>query len=284
MKHIMITESFAAQRPSYNRFAKIQAEIEACHDSHIRIDVNVQNRFGLTFVFLIGTLPYLAEKYQKTTSIFCNEKSFNLFRKLGFLEKTCLYNKEKDYSTDLKQGMGLITKDEDIFKTVTEITREAPVKMSDALSAIFISKAGEMYNNAREHSEGTVIGAKFFKNQKSMYCFSCYDTGVGIPAKVMSVRKEISNPENAFRWAMIRGNSTASGDVPRGLGLGLLKSFAKANEGTIRICSGNVLYIFGKKHDQPGYVETYHVLEHEFHGTLFEMDIIADNDRRYILG
>ena len=58
----------------------------------------------------------------------------------------------------------------------------------------------------------------------------------------------------------------------------MLKNFANANEGTIRISSGNVLYIY--KNSQ----ENYYELNHTFVGTLFEMDIIADNDRRYILG
>lgn len=284
MKQITITESFTVQKPSYDRFAKIQTEIKTCSDSHIKIEINVENRFGLTFIFLISTLPYLANKYHKTINIYCNRKSFLLFRKLGFLSKDCQYDVGQDYSDELKNRAALITQDEDIFKIVTEITREAPVEMSDELAALFISKAGEMYNNAREHSQGTVIGAKFFKNQKSRYCFSCYDTGIGIPNKVMSFIEGISDSKKAFQWAMIPGNSTASGDVPRGLGLGLLKSFANANDGTIRICSGNILYVYEKKASQSAHTETYHVLENEFHGTLFEMDIVADNDRRYILG
>ena len=77
---------------------------------------------------------------------------------------------------------------------------------------------------------------------------------------------------------MISGNSTVTGDIPRGLGMTLLQSFAKANEGSIRICSGNVLYIYSPKTD-----EKYYVLDHAFCGTLFEMDIIADDDRIYII-
>ena len=82
---------------------------------------------------------------------------------------------------------------------------------------------------------------------------------------------------------MKKGNSTANFNnsvddtIPRGLGLELLRSFAKLNQGAIRICSDNVLYI----NDHNG--DKYHLMEEKFIGTLFEMDIIADNDHRYII-
>lgn len=278
MKHFNISDSFTAQKPSYDRFAKIQTEIARCQDRDVEINIDIKNRFGYTFVFLFSTLPYVVKKYSKNLKLFCNEKSFVLFKKLGFIPKNLKYKSGTDYKCILEQSAVVISKKQDIFELVTEITHEAPVGMSEELSILFISKAGEMYNNAIEHSQGTIIGSKYFKNQKGVYCFSCYDTGVGIPAKVMAAQPTIVTPIEAFKWAMVPGNSTVLGDIPRGLGLGLLKNFANANEGTIRICSGNVLYIY--KNSQ----EFYYELNHTFDGTLFEMDIIADNDKQYILG
>jgi hypothetical protein len=278
LKHINVSDSFVALKPSYDRFARVQIEISMCQDRDIQIDVDIKNRFGYTFVFLFSTLPYVARKHNKNLKIFCNEKSFTLFKKLGVIPKELIFQAETDYCCDLERSAVVISEAQDIFELVTEITHEAPVQMSEELSSLFISKAGEMYNNAMEHSQGTVIGSKYFKNQKGVYCFSCYDTGVGIPAKVMASQHNIASAIDAFRWAMVPGNSTASGNIPRGLGLGLLKNFANANDGTIRICSGNVLYIYKNSR------EDYYELNHTFDGTLFEMDIIADNDRRYILG
>ena len=57
------------------------------------------------------------------------------------------FNPHCDYSPILKDNAGLITESSHIFKTVTEIPNEAPVKMNSKLAAIFISRAGEMYNN-----------------------------------------------------------------------------------------------------------------------------------------
>ena len=138
-------------------------------------------------------------------------------------------------------------------------------------------KQDEMYNNAIEHSEGIVLGTKYFKLQKNIYNFSCYDTGVGIPQKVISTINNIESNREAFEWAMTDGNSTIAG-VPRGLGLGLLKSFVQANDGRIRVCSGNILYEYSRKKGK-NIIE----LNNQFYGTLFEMDIISDNDYEYVL-
>ena len=275
---IYINDSLVAHKNSYSRFAKLQTDLTICDDREVSIYIDIVNRLGYTFIFLFSTLPLLAEFYQKRVPIFLNEKSHYLFCRLGFLKKGMIYDPSFDYSSALMEHANVIKKQEDIFRTVTEITNEAPVKMSPELAALFISKAGEMFNNALEHSGGIVLGAKYYRNQKNIYCFSCYDTGMGIPAKVMSSIPNIANSVSAFRWAMRNGNSTAVKSFSRGLGLGTLQSFVRANHGAIRLCSGNVLYTYRPDRD-----ESYHELNHSFCGTLFEMDIITDNNHKYIL-
>lgn len=66
----------------------------------------------------------------------------------------------------------------------------------------------------------------------------------------------------------------------------LLCSFAKANDGKIRICSNKVLYrynILNKSKKSQGIKDIYNELSYSLEGTLFEMDIIEDNKRKYIL-
>lgn len=276
MEKIYLTESFISKKYSYDRFAKIQNDILNSKDSEIKIVLDIKNRLGFTFVFLVACLPFLAKN--KHIVINCNDKCFSLFKKLNVIPDDVEYHPKENYVPYILDKTNRISEANDIFNTVTEITKEAPVKMSSELSSLFISKAGEMFNNALEHSHGTVLGCKYFKNQKNTYCFSCYDTGIGIPNNVIKANPEITTTLDAFKWAMVDGNSTVVGGIPRGLGLGLLKSFAKANDGIIRICSGNILYIFGCKDG-----EKYYVLNNTFKGTLFEMDIVADNDHKYIL-
>lgn len=281
--NILLDSSFISGSPSsYQRIAKIHMELKNAKDSEIiNIKVDIEKRIGLPLLFYISTLPFIAEKYNKSVKIFCNDKMISLFKRAGYIDKNTNNIYITTNITDILKGTAKIIKEkEDIFNIVTDITSEAPVQMSEKLSEIFISKVGEMFNNADEHSDAEyIIGAKYFKNQKYKYCFSCYDTGIGIPSKV-KLFKNFDSDIKALEWAMKRGNTTANRDslIPRGLGLGLLHSFAKANDGTIRICSGKALYVYNKSKG-----ERYYPLEYNFEGTLFEMDIIADNDHRYII-
>lgn len=276
METIHIRDSYVSQKSSFERFAELQQQIINCQDKDITLKLDIQERLGMTFVFMFSTLSFLTENQTKKIKVTMNEKTFKLFKRIGFFEKES-YTTNFDYSDLIIRDTNNISGPDDVFKTVTEITKEAPVKMSDELAALFISKAGEMYNNALEHSEGNVFGAKFYKYQKNIYCFSCYDNGLGIPQKVMNSKTEIVSDIEAFKWAMKKGNSTVNEGIPRGLGLDLLNSFVKANNGKIRICTGKVLYVFDSK--GPRIFE----LKTTFKGTLFEMDIIADNNHKYKL-
>ena len=285
MEKIILDTSLTSTKPSYNVFAELQQRIVQSTEQEVELHVDIEKRLGLSFLFCISTLPIFAKSRGKDIHIFCNSKSLMLFKWNRYIPDDSSLSEKDDIAPFLHKSSRCITAEADsVYELVTEITSDAPVKMSENLAALFTSKVGEMYNNSLEHSEGQyVIGGKYFKNQKGIYCFSCYDTGIGIPQKVKNSIDDGLSETAAFQWAMQRGHSTANktaeNKVPRGLGLGLLRSFAKANEGTIRICSGKVLYIY-----RPKKGSQYFELENKFEGTLFEMDIIADDQHKYVLG
>ena len=288
MKKISFNEALYTSVTSYKRLAKLHQEIVNINDDHILLELNIEKRTGLTFVFCLSLLPLLAKNKGKELEIVANEKLIKLMSKIGAIEHSDgIIPNKSNIASNLMDKTRIIKTSDDIFKLVPEITKEAPVQMNEKLTEIFTSKIGEMYNNSIEHSGAKyVVGGKYYKYQKNLYCFSCYDTGTGIPQKVMkymfdSYGKRLKQKE-AFKWALERGNSTANSatsipKIPRGLGLGLLKNFASLNGGAIRICSGKILYVY----DKDG--EEYYELDNEFIGTLFEMDIVADNKRKYII-
>ena len=282
VKQINLKTALISAKPSFERFAALQEDILHSDAADIELHINIESRLGLSFVFCLSTLPLLAKSQGKSIRMFCNSKSHLLFYRNGYIS-TNDSNIDDDIAPQLQQSSRIITDVNSIYTLVTEITKDAPVRMSDDLAALFTSKAGEMYNNSIEHSCGQyVVGGKYYKNQKNTYCFACYDTGIGIPKKVRQHCGSSISELDAFKWAMKRGNSTANTKagvlIPRGLGLGLMRGFAKANEGKIRICSGRILYTYNPKGG-----EQFFELRHEFQGTLFEMDIIADNQHRYVL-
>lgn len=281
-KNIVWNQSLITAKPSFEKFAELQETILFAKEQEIELFINIESRLGLSFLFCLSTLPTLAQSNGKEIRIFCNSKSKMLFDRNGYISKENV-EANTNIAPQLYQNSRIISDVDSIYNLVTEITKEAPIEMSDDLAALFTSKVGEMYNNSIEHSGAQyVIGGKYYKNQKNKYCFACYDTGIGIPNKVKQHLDSDMSDLAAFKWAMKRGHSTANRSgymqVPRGLGLGLLQNFAKTNNGAIRICSGSVLYTY-----TPQKGDRYYGLQHEFKGTLFEMDIIADNHHRYIL-
>lgn len=279
---ITLKSSLTSMKPSYSRFADIQQRIIRSSDSDVLVRIDIEKRLGLSFLFCISTLPLLAQSYGKHIQIFCNKKSQQLFCNGGYIPKNIRDQEYVDIAPYLESSACVITDVNDVLALVTEIKKDAPVKMSETVAEIFTSRVGEMYNNSIEHSKGEyVIGGKYFKYQKNKYCFACYDTGIGIPQKVIENVNSSFTDRDAFAWALKRGNSTATRSsgvlVPRGLGLDMLRSFAKANDGTIRVCSGRTMYVYNKNG------ERYYELNTSFVGTLFEMDIIADNQHVYVL-
>lgn len=283
MEIIVLDKSLTSTKPAYSRFAEIQQRVIHSPDTNVVIYVNIETRLGLSFLFCISTLPLLAKSHGKEVQIFCNKKSQQLFYNGGYIPDEIRDQEDIDIAPFLKNSACVIENVNDVLTLVTEIKRDAPVEMSENVAEIFTSRVGEMYNNSIEHSGGEyVIGGKYFKNQKNRYCFACYDTGIGIPQKVIRNVNGSFTDKEAFAWALKRGNSTASRStgviVPRGLGLDMLRSFAKANDGTIKVCSGKTMYVYNNKKG-----EQYFELNTSFVGTLFEMDIIADNQHVYVL-
>lgn len=277
MPELIFNESLCKGKLAFDRIAKLQNYIINCKDDEVTIRIRSDGRIGLTFVFMIATLHLIAKKNGKQFHLFLGKKIHSLYKRIQ-LEDT-------DRSGQpIGPGFQRIRKPDDIIRLVTQITKQAPVELDELVADILVSKMSEMYINAFEHAQaGNIIGGKYFKHHQR-FCFTCYDDGIGLPNNVkrffLNLGIELPNDAMALRWAMKNGNTTKmlNTEVSRGVGLSTLKSFVKANDGALRICSGNVVYIFN------GTGEHYYQIENEFHGTLFEMDIITDNKHRYILG
>ena len=284
MKKIEFSEPLCKGATAFDRIAFLQEKIRESDDSEIVIRMENGGRTGLTFVFLIGCLPLYAEKFNKKLRILVTPKIYRLLSRINVIDYYQPPTLASDsYSIDqnnlLKQpAFKKIQTATDIIAFVNTIQMEAPIQLTEEAQELLTSRIGEVYMNALEHSSANiVIGGKYFKFQKNKYCFSCYDDGIGIPMKVNGFFKDngvnmISDKE-AIEWALQKGHSTSENDViPRGVGLDLLRSFAKSNKAAIRICSGSTLYSLTSS-GKEGYLS----LNHSFDGTLFEMDLFSDS-------
>ena len=283
MERIFFSESLCKGAKAFDRIAYLQKWIIESSAHDLVLDVLGDKRIGLTFVFLLGTLPLFAQNIGKNLQITVTPKVYRLMSRINILDYYKITNRNTTYNisfSDLtsQPAFKVISNPDDIIPFVQNIQMESPINATEEVWDVLISRIGEIYLNALEHSGSSIVlGGKYFKFQKNKYCFSCYDNGIGIPGNVKTFFHNQGNFEitdiEALKWAMQKGHSTKNTmSVARGLGLDILRSFAIASGGVIRICSGKSMYVLRGK-DR----ESYFQLEHPFVGTLFEMDVFSNS-------
>jgi hypothetical protein len=121
----------------------------------------------------------------------------------------------------------------EIIDFIKDVVQLIPVRMSDELEADLISKFYEIIINSYHHSKSMVgiFSCAYYFEESNVLHFAIYDCGEGIPNNVSNYLSEKISAVDALKWAFTDGNTTKKSDYPRGLGLGLLKSFVKANDG-----------------------------------------------------
>ncbi|MCL1873389.1 MAG: hypothetical protein FWF85_04645 [Clostridiales bacterium] len=270
MDKITFSEPLTKGKSAYERIAQLQQIIVNSPNKshHITVDLT-QFRTGMSFVFLLACLPYCALANKKELVLTVDKKTFTLMQKIQ-VPGTCTDGKETKSN---RTGFRLLKAPIDVISLTKDIWQGFPVQTSEELGDALQFNIGEVFNNASGHASASYIIGGWHTKQNGLYCFSCYDTGIGIPESVNRYRKANKYPIipdiQAVKWAMAKGHSTSL-QPGRGLGLDLLRNFSKANDGVIHICSGYTLYVLNKG------AENYISLKHPFHGTFFEMDITRD--------
>ena len=275
-EYTIFSEPLVGGKLAYERIAKLQQQIINCVDKEQKITVNLKNTTNLSFVFLLACLHQCAAANDKKLKMLVDKNTFAKMREI----KVPGTRNDGAKTKAEKAGFKLLQKDEDVIDLIDNIWSgfKKSVQLSEKLGAELKRNIGEIFNNAREHSEARHIIASWHTKKSGIYCFSCYDTGVGIPEKVNRLRTERElnkfTDKSAIMWATLKGNTTSSGQG-RGLGLNLLKDFSNTNHGSVRICSGYGLYELNDG------VENRIDLKYPFAGTFFEMDIKPNTDGQY---
>ncbi len=154
------------------------------------------------------------------------------------------------------------------------------VHVSDALKNAIVERVLELYVNAFEHSK-TQIGVfscgQYFKNLNQLQ-LTVIDFGMGIPANVRGYLKQVRpdlpaerlKAEECLQWAFQRMTTTKPGKTSRGVGLDLLKSFIRANRGTLTIYSNDGYASINANR------ESYRPFSPPFEGTICHIRLTCD--------
>lgn len=258
-------DSICKGRRAYDNIASLQNRIICGREKNLQLNVYSEGRLGNTFLFMIRCMPLLASSHNMKMKLCANKNTLPRLNRLNYIETP--ERATNDSILLLRNVTNIIAAQ----KIVTGI----PAKLSERLHEDMVSRIGEIFNNASDHSQAKDVAVSRYSKPRKKYCFVCYDTGIGIPQNVRNFLSQKNNElsdADAIRWALQPGNTTTD-IAPRGQGLSLLRSFAEVNRGTIRICTGNILYTYDCNGVQP--FERFDELENKFYGTLFEMDIKA---------
>lgn len=163
------------------------------------------------------------------------------------------------------------------------------ISISPTLKQSIVSRILEIFLNAYGHGVeknhisniGVTSCGQYFKDVKTLK-LTVVDFGCGI---ISNVKTHLSDTHpnlddaSAMKWALEMGNSTRTDslnmNIPRGLGLDLLRDFVRINGGTLSVYSNSCCAAVGVD-------GAYQVseLKNPFAGTIVNIAIICD-DRHY---
>lgn len=136
----------------------------------------------------------------------------------------------------------------------------------------------ELFENARTHGKCKHIHTcgQFYPTRKKLH-ITIVDTGQTIVNNVKDFLKKDMQSSEYIDWAMETGNTTKVGNIPGGLGLGLIFEFINLNKGKIQVVSSNGYWELreGKinKHD----------LNFSFGGTIANLEFDLTENNHYSL-
>lgn len=98
----------------------------------------------------------------------------------------------------------------------------------------------ELFENARTHGKCNQIHTcgQFYPQRKKLH-ITIVDTGNTIVNNVCQYLKTELSASDCIDWAMQSGNTTKTGTISGGLGLGIIFDFINLNQGKIQIISAN---------------------------------------------
>lgn len=138
----------------------------------------------------------------------------------------------------------------------------------------------EIFNNAHSHGRCEfVYTCGQYSASEMKLKFTISDMGTTIRKNVndyFESKNKIDGKE-AISWAVQEGNTTKKGNIPGGLGLSLIRSFLRLNEGNIQIISSN-----GYWEEKNG--STFEgVFKNRFLGTIVNFEFNLSDKKSYAL-
>ncbi len=279
----VIPRAVASNVDGYELLANISIRTFDTYNSYIILDFSNNEWFDVNLCASFGALiDDLRRRNNKVNLIQIGTFAEDIFKKNGF-HKFCNPGYQEEIIPVNVEFRRFDLSSTTLFQNYISaqlLGHDNFPKMSELLKKKINKSILELYNNAHTHGKCQHIytcGEYFEKNQ--ILKFTIADMGVTIRKNVNDFFKSGSSldGDKTIEWAVQKGNTTKSGDIPGGLGLSLIRAFIKLNEGAIQIISSNGLW-----EEKKGLTSSTN-LKSRFLGTIITMEFNLSDTKLYIL-
>ncbi len=269
----------------YSFLSKLHYELEQIAFEEIDLDFSKNTWFEANLCAALGAIINKANSNFNNISIInLKQKQKNIFSRNHFL---AAFGGEKIIDrneTTIKYRRNKLSDDKLIKEFLDKelITKPDFPKLSVAAKGEIIRSIFEIYSNAVIHGDCTEVfscGQFFPQRVPSCIDFTIVDIGRTIPKNVNDFLKTDASGIDTIHWALLENNTTKPKEknIPGGLGLKIIKDFARLNRGKIQIASGNGYYQLEKGR------EKFISLTHPFPGTLVNLEFNLNDQSFYYL-
>jgi len=257
----------------YQKIRKIQSE-------EIHFNFSNTNWFDANMLAVIGAMADNLRNNNQVIIMNLQPTHEILFRKNHFL---CHFDKpplSDTYNSTVKYEK-FETSDMPSFDEYIEndlLSKEDFPKTSTLLRKKIRESSIEIFDNAVSHGKCNNIFTcgQYYRGAKDMRLdFTIVDVGRTIRKNVRDYYGDQSIRGNeAIEWAVEKGNTTKTGNIPGGLGFSLIRQFLQKNEGKIQILSADGFWEEKKQEISSIKVDGF------FQGTIVNLEFNL-NDRSY---
>lgn len=278
---IEIPNDIKSEFNGYNYLLAWLNQFKNVKNAEIEFDFSKVQFFEANLAAIIGVIFEILEFNQNKIKVSnFNRQVETILRKNGFLIPFGFAKIQDQYDTALSYKKFKPNDDEGFNEYIkNELLSKPTFPMhSKKLGKEIMRNIFEIYENARTHGKCEFIhtcGQFFPKKESKPLHFTIVDKGINIKQNVSQFLGLELEATKAIKWAMIKGNTTKTGDTSGGLGLSVIFEFIKLNKGKIQVISSDGFYEFSN-----GIIETQK-LHNSFEGTIVNIRFNLSDDNFY---
>ena len=236
----------ATDREGINALARMDCDLAAEDDGMFIVSFDEAARCDSTFCAPLAVVLARIEDREKRFEFGGLPKIVKeLFSKNGFIHRLGIRESPPDPPATCVPYERFETSGIDSFLDFLEQHLEGKglPPLDSTFSLQLLQCLGEIFVNAETHSEsalGVFVCGQHYPAQQRLD-LTIADAGITIPERVAKRFSKHLSPVHALEWAMKKGNTTKTA-TPGGIGLKLLRDFAREQQGSVWIASGQAFW------------------------------------------